>query len=106
MSTLTYAGTPVELDAEGFFQRPEQWSEAMAEEIAVAEGIAPLTERHWRVINFMRSNYLETGSDPPLRTLSKASDVPIRELYELFPTGPAKRLAAKIAGIPKPHGCL
>lgn len=105
MSTLTYAGTEVEVDAEGFMQDPGQWNEQIAAEIATAEGIDDLTDRHWMVINFMRNSYLEDGSAPSIRTLGKASGVPIKELYQLFPKGPAKR-AAKIAGIPKPRGCI
>ncbi|HEX5193192.1 MAG TPA: TusE/DsrC/DsvC family sulfur relay protein [Solirubrobacteraceae bacterium] len=105
MSTLTYAGAPVEVDTEGFLQNTEQWTESMAHEIAAQNGIAELTDRHWQVINFMRRTYLETGSAPSIRTLGKVSGVPIKELYQLFPKGPAK-LAAKIAGIPKPRGCI
>ena len=105
MSTLAYAGTEVEVDAEGFMQDPGQWNEQIAAEIATAEGIDDLTDRHWMVINFMRNSYLEDGSAPSIRTLGKASGVPIKELYQLFPKGPAKR-AAKIAGIPKPRGCI
>ena len=92
------------LDAEGFFQKPEQWSEDLAVGIATEAGIA-LTDRHWQVIRFMRDRYLATGSAPSIRTLGKESGVPIKELYQLFPKGPAK-LAAKIGGIPKPHGCI
>ncbi len=105
MSTLTYAGTPVDVDAEGFLQKPEQWTEEMADEIAAASGIQELTDRHWQVIKFMRNSYLETGTAPSIRTLGKVSGVPIKELYQLFPKGPAK-LAARIAGIPKPRGCI
>jgi dissimilatory sulfite reductase related protein len=105
MSTVTYAGLPVELDAEGFFQRPEQWNEQMGAQIAAAGGIGVLTDRHWQVINYMRNTYLETGTAPSIRTLGKASGVPIKELYQLFPKGPAK-VAAKIGGIPKPRGCI
>ena len=105
MSTLTYAGTPVEVDAEGFLAESGQWTEAMAGEIARANGVDELTERHWQVISFMRNAYLETGAAPSIRTLGKVSGVPIKELYQLFPKGPAK-LAAKIAGIPKPRGCI
>jgi len=105
MSTLTYAGVPVETDPEGFLRDPGQWTEEMARAIALANGIDPLTDRHWQVIRFMRDRYLETGSAPSIRALGKASGVPIKELYELFPKGPAK-LAAKIAGIPKPRGCI
>ncbi len=105
MPLTTLTDTPVELDAEGFFVHPEQWSEAMAPEIARQNGIPELTERHWQVISFMRDTYLRTGSAPSIRTLGKASGVPIKELYQLFPKGPAK-LAAKIGGIPKPRGCI
>ena len=56
MSTLTYAGTEVEVDAEGFMQDPGQWNEQIAAEIATAEGIDDLTDRHWRVINLMRDS--------------------------------------------------
>ena len=101
----TLEGTPIERDAEGFLQRPEQWTREMAGDIAADNGIAELTDRHWQVIDYMRSTYLETGSAPTIRTLGKASGVPIKELYQLFPKGPAK-LAAKVAGIPKPRGCI
>ncbi len=105
MSTLTYAGTPVEVDPEGFLKQPAQWNDLIAEEIAAEAGIGQLTDRHWLVIRYMRDTYLESGSAPSIRTLGKASGVPIKELYELFPKGPAK-LAARIAGIPKPRGCI
>ena len=105
MTSLMLTDTPVEVDAEGFLQKPEQWTEAMAGEIARGAGIEPLTDRHWQVVRYMRETYLSTGSAPTIRTLGKASGVPIKELYQLFPKGPAK-LAAKIAGIPKPRGCI
>ena len=73
--------------------------------IAREAGIAELTPRHWLVVNYMRETYLATGEAPSIRTLGKASGVQIKELYVLFPKGPAK-LAAKIGGIPKPHGCI
>jgi dissimilatory sulfite reductase related protein len=105
MTTLTLANTPVEVDGEGFLQNPEQWTEAIADEIARGVGIDPLTDRHRQVVRYMRDTYLTAGTAPSIRTLGKASGVPVKELYELFPKGPAK-LAAKIAGIPKPRGCI
>jgi TusE/DsrC/DsvC family sulfur relay protein len=105
MTTLTLADTPVEVDAEGFLQEPGQWTEAIGADIARDAGIDPLTDRHWQVVRFMRETYLATGSAPTIRTLGKTSGVPVKELYQLFPKGPAK-LAAKIAGIPKPRGCI
>ena len=105
MSTMTIAMHELEVDAEGFLQKPEQWSEEIAVEIATQAGIAPLTERHWQVIRFMRDRYLKTRQAPSIRSLGKESGVTTKELYQLFPKGPAK-LAAKIGGIPKPHGCI
>ena len=105
MTTTPIAEMPVDLDAEGFLTKPEQWNEAMAEAIARANGIPELTDRHWLVVRFMRGRYLASGTAPSIRSLGKESGVPIKELYELFPKGPAK-LAAKIGGIPKPKGCI
>jgi TusE/DsrC/DsvC family sulfur relay protein len=94
-----------EVDAEGFLVDPQEWDETLAEQIAHENGIAELTPRHWQVVRFMREHYLATGTAPTIRSLGKESGVPIKELYQLFPKGPAK-LAAKIGGIPKPHGCI
>jgi tRNA 2-thiouridine synthesizing protein E len=105
MPTVTYAGTEVAVNDEGFFTAPEQWREEMAPMLARQEGIAELTERHWQVIKFMRHEYETKGTGPTVRVLGKASGVPVKELYQLFPKGPAK-VAAKIAGIPKPRGCI
>ena len=105
MSTRSYAGTDVTVNDEGFFTDPAQWHEEMAPEIALENGIGTLTDRHWQVIKQMRYEYAEKGTGPSVRALGKTSGVSIKELYELFPKGPAK-LAAKIAGIPKPRGCI
>ncbi len=105
MTKRSYAGTEVEVGDDGFFSNPKQWTEAMAPAIAEEVGIPGLSERHWQVIRFMRTEYLEKGEGPSVRLLGKASGVPVKELYELFPKGPAK-LAAKIAGIPKPRSCI
>lgn len=103
--TTIIADVALDVDAEGFLQKPEQWNEAIGEEIAGEAGIGSLSDRHWQVIRFMRDRYLSTGQAPSIRTLGKESGVPIKELYQLFPKGPAK-LAARIGGIPKPHGCI
>ena len=105
MSMQTIADTEVEVNDEGFFVHPEQWSDAIGVEIARTAGIDPMTDRHWQVVRYMRQQYLDTGTAPSIRALGKASGVPVKELYQLFPKGPAK-LAAKIAGIPKPRGCI
>jgi TusE/DsrC/DsvC family sulfur relay protein len=105
MTTTMIAETSVDVDAEGFLTDPQQWNERLAGEIARENGIPELTARHWLVIKFMRDRYLTTGTAPSIRSLGKESGVPIKELYQLFPKGPAK-LAAKIGGIPKPRGCI
>ena len=105
MTTDTIAGTAVQLNDEGFLVDPSQWTEVMAVELAGREDIDPLTDRHWQVIRFMRQQYEDTGTGPNVRMLAKTSGIPVKELYQLFPKGPAKT-AAKIAGIPKPRGCI
>jgi dissimilatory sulfite reductase related protein len=105
MPIKVYAGTEATVDDEGFFTDPQQWREEMAPEIAREAGIQALTEQHLQVVKFMRHEYAEKGTGPTVRALSKTSGVSIKDLYQLFPKGPAK-LAAKIAGIPKPRGCI
>jgi tRNA 2-thiouridine synthesizing protein E len=105
MPTLMMLDTPLEVDAEGFLQKPGQWNEEIALELARQSGIPELTENHWKVIRFMRETYLRTGTAPSIRTLGKESGVDTKGLYSLFPKGPAK-LAAKVGGIPKPKGCI
>ncbi|HEY4894560.1 MAG TPA: TusE/DsrC/DsvC family sulfur relay protein [Solirubrobacteraceae bacterium] len=105
MTSRMLAGATVEVDAEGFMLDAGQWNEQVAEEIARENGVERLTDRHWQVVNFMRDAYLSDGQAPSIRALGKTSGVPIKELYELFPKGPAK-LAAKVGGIPKPRGCI
>jgi tRNA 2-thiouridine synthesizing protein E len=105
MTTMEVAGVSVERDPEGFLVDPSRWTREIAVEIARESGIPELTDRHWMVVNFMRERYLTTGTAPSIRSLGKESGVPIKELYQLFPKGPAK-LAAKIGGIPKPRGCI
>jgi tRNA 2-thiouridine synthesizing protein E len=105
MPVKVYAGTDVTVSDEGFFDDPRQWREEMAPQIAQEAGIGTLTPQHWQVVRFMRHEYAEKGTGPSVRALSKTSGVSVKELYQLFPKGPAK-LAAKIAGIPKPRGCI
>lgn len=105
MSTTTIAGATVEVDEEGFLLEPGQWTREIGAAIAADNGVPEMTDRHWQVVEFMREAYLRDGTAPSIRTLGKASGVPVKELYELFPKGPAK-LAAKIGGIPKPRGCI
>jgi dissimilatory sulfite reductase related protein len=105
MPTATIAGTDVDLNEEGFFLDPEQWREDMVPELAEKEGLTELTDRHWQVLRFMRQEFFAKGTGPTVRALGKTSGVSVKELYQLFPKGPAK-IAARVAGIPKPKGCI
>ncbi len=105
MSTIEIAGKTLELDADGNLANVSDWSEDVARELAKMEGINELNDRHWHVINYMRKVYEEEGGAPSIRKLTKQSGVETKELYSLFPKGPAKK-SAKIAGLPKPKGCI
>ena len=106
MPTKTLAGQSVEVNDEGFFVDANQWTKEMATDIATEIGVpTPLTDRHWVVIDLMRKEYFDKGTGPTVRKISKLSDVTTKELFVLFPKGPAK-LAAMVAGIPKPKGCI
>lgn len=105
MSTLEILGKQLEVDSDGNLKNLGDWNEDVAREIAKLEGIPELTNRHWIVINFMRKEYMEKGDGPTVRRLTKESGVDTKELYALFPKGPAKK-AARIGGIPKPKGCV
>lgn len=104
MATIEILGKQIETDADGHLTNTADWSKEIAVELAKAEGIE-LTDRHWVVIDYMRKVYEETGLAPSIRKLTKESGVNTKELYSLFPGGPAKK-AAKIAGLPKPVGCV
>ena len=105
MATLSVLGKTLALDADGHLANRNDWSEEIARELAIQEGIPVLTPQHWAVINFMRSVFEKEGDAPSIRRLTKESGVDTKTLYQLFPKGPAKR-AAKIAGLPKPKGCI
>ncbi len=104
MPTQELAGLKVELNAEGYMTDPQQWTREVAVELAKGLDIA-LTDAHWKVIDFIRKDGVENNGAPNVRRLTKVGGIPTKELYELFPGGPAKN-AAKIAGYPKPAGCV
>ncbi len=98
-------GKSLAIDADGNLVNLTDWNEEIAAELAKEEGISELTEKHWQVINYMRKVFSESGDAPSIRKLTKESGVDTKELYSLFPKGPAKK-AARIAGLPKPKGCI
>jgi len=105
MAVIKLDGIEVEVDEDGFVQEPDKWSEELAMVIAKTEEVEDLTEDHWKVINYLRSYYQEFGIAPMIRKLCKETGFQLKYIYELFPSGPAKG-ACKIAGLPKPTGCV
>ncbi len=104
-------GTVVEHDEEGYITNLDDWSKELADVIAKAEEIE-MTDEHWAVVNFLREYYDEYQIAPAVRVLVKAIKKSMgpeignnKYMYELFPYGPAKQ-ACKIAGLPKPTGCV
>lgn len=94
----------VEFNEEGYLADPNAWTPEIGLAIAAQLGIE-LNDRHWTVINFARDQFAQNGEAPTLRRITKQTDVNTREIYQLFPGGPAK-VAAKIAGLGKPTGCI
>ena len=103
--TREYAGRRVRVTEEGFLTDKAEWTPEVAEAIAAEVGVSPLSAEHWRVITFCREDDAREGRPPGLRRISKLSGVGTKELYALFPKSPGK-LAARVAGLPKPKGCV
>ncbi|MDR0364252.1 MAG: TusE/DsrC/DsvC family sulfur relay protein [Bacteroidales bacterium] len=94
----------LKFDGDGFLTNPEIWSEEVAKQIAQEDGI-DMSDQHWAVVRIIRSNYEEKGNAPMIRTICKETGLKLKDIYELFPLGPA-RGACRIAGLPKPDGCV
>ena len=105
MPTREIAGTTVDVNEEGYFTNPDQWTEAMAPVLAQEEELGELNDGHWKVINFLRADYKEKGTMPTIRRVKNAGGIPTKDLYDLFPGGPLKK-SSKIAGLPKPASCI
>lgn len=105
MASRTIAGKTVQVNDEGFMTNPSEWTKEIAVEIAKEEGIADLSEAHWKVIDFCRQSAGGSGKTPTLRTITGGAGVSTKDLFALFPKGPAKKVA-RIAGLGKPEGCV
>jgi tRNA 2-thiouridine synthesizing protein E len=106
MATIVFKGQDVQLNEEGFLVDPGLWNEELAAVLALSEeGLDRLTDDHWAVLRFIRAHFLETQNAPMVRSMCKSTGVPLKRIYELFPSGPAKG-ACKLAGLPKPDGCV
>jgi len=98
-------GRVFEVDGDGFLANPEIWDNEVAELFAKFDGIFPLNEKHWAIVNIIRHNYEKKGMAPMIRTICQETGLRLREVFELFPLGPA-RGACRVAGLPKPDGCV
>jgi tRNA 2-thiouridine synthesizing protein E len=105
MTTKVIANVPVDVNAEGFMTNPAEWTKDIAAEIAREEGLPELNLTHWKVIEFCRQNAVSSGKAPTLRTITNGMGLSTKELFTLFPKGPAKKVA-RISGLGKPEGCV
>lgn len=105
MPLFELGSVKIEVDEDGFLVNPEEWNEDVARAMATTEDVADITEEHWKVINYLRDYFKQYGIAPMIRKLCKETGFPLKKIYELFPSGPAKG-ACKVAGLAKPTGCV
>ena len=105
MAILEIDGRTFDVDGDGFLSDPYIWDDDVARLIAKSDGIDNMNEKHWSIVNIIRKNWEEKGMAPMVRTICQESGLRLREIYELFPLGPA-RGACRVAGLPKPDGCV
>lgn len=104
MTLATIAGHEVHVNEEGFMTQYDEWDEDLGKQLAANIGI-DMSDRHWEVIRFLRDDYAEEGETATLRRVSTRGGYPTKELFQMFPKKPAKKMAY-IAGLPKPAGCV
>ncbi len=105
MAQFELDGKVFEVDGDGFLTTPEMWNEQVAISFAKSDGIEELSDKHWAVVKVIRKNFEEKGNAPMIRTICQETGLRLKEIYELFPLGPA-RGACRVAGLPKPDGCV
>lgn len=105
MTARVIAGKSVQVNEEGFMTNPEEWSKEIATALAQEEGVGDLSPAHWKVIDFCRADAKTTGKSPTLRRITSNAGVNTKDLFALFPKGPAKKVA-RISGLGKPEGCV
>jgi len=105
MPIMEIDGKTFEVDGDGFLRDPYQWNNEVAQLFARYDGIESMNDRHWAIVQIIRNNFEEKGMAPMIRTICKETGIKLREIYELFPLGPA-RGACRVAGLPKPDGCV
>jgi len=105
MPTFEHGSVSIDVDEDGFMQEPDRWDKDVAAALATTEGVEELNDDHWKVVDYLRNYYLQFGVAPMIRKLCKETGYDLKTIYELFPSGPAKG-ACKVAGLPKPTGCV
>lgn len=105
MPHITVGEMKLEVNDDGFMLEPHRWNDAVAAALAATEGVEELTAKHWKVVRYIRAHYIEFDVPPLIRKLCKQTGVQLKEIYELFPGGPAKG-ACKVAGLPNAKGCV
>lgn len=104
MAQKTYAGVTVDVNEEGYFTTPSQWTKEIAAAIAKEEGIEELTDAHFKVLEYLRDRF-KNGEALSIRGINKSGIVDVKSFYQMFPGAPLKK-STKIAGIPKPESCV
>ena len=104
MPQKTINGATIDINEEGYMTNHAQWNRQIAVALAQELGI-PLTDAHWKVLDFIDRDFKEKSVVPGMRRMNKVGNIPTKELYTLFPDGPIKK-AAKISGYPKPASCV
>lgn len=105
MPIFEYQNVKVEVDEDGFMAKPEDWNEEVAKALATMEDVKEMTDAHWKIVNYLRDYYKKFGIAPMIRKLCKETGFSLKEIYDLYPSGPAKG-ACKVAGLAKPTGCV
>lgn len=105
MATVEFKGKTFSVDEDGFIDDFNNWNTDWVQYVKESEGIKELTEEHWKIINILQDYYRKNGIAPMVRILSKVTGFKLKYIYELFPSGPGKG-ACKMAGLPKPTGCV
>jgi len=105
MATIEHNGKSFEVDEDGFMLNSDEWNLDWVDYVKSVEGISEMTDEHQKVIDALQEYYKKNGIAPMVRILSKTTGFPLKRIYELFPSGPGKG-ACKMAGLPKPTGCV
>ena len=105
MPQFTHGDVTIEVDEHGFMAEPTAWNDEVARALATTEGVTEMTEEHWKIVRYLRDYWVQFKIAPMVRKLCKETGFPLKQVYELFPSGPANG-ACKVAGLPKPTGCV